>query len=209
MIRLAHLRNLWLAVDRSGWRDDRAAQLVEFAVSLPLLVLFVVGIFDFSNAFTLKQKLTNVARDAARAAAAEPASDLQSPIRLPMSVMDAFQNIDNYLLANNLSDCGVLHQLRPPQSGLTWTYQGKAASCPPGGLTIIINRGYYFPANGTVPLTAGLHADRPGRSNCSHRHLHQHSVCVSLEVRKSGQPYRRNLALLDTITATAVAMNEN
>ena len=91
---------------RSGWRDDHAAQLVEFAVSLPLLVLFVVGIFDFSNAFTLKQKLTNVARDAARAAAAEPASDLQSADS-PMSVVDAFQDIDNYLLANNLSDCGV------------------------------------------------------------------------------------------------------
>ncbi len=86
---------------------------MEFAVSLPLLVLFVVGIFDFSNAFTLKQKLTNVARDAARAAAAEPASDLQSLIRLPMSVVDAFQDIDNYLLANNLSDCGVAPR-RPP-----------------------------------------------------------------------------------------------
>ena len=104
MIRLAHLRNLLCSVV-PGWRDDQAAQLVEFAVSLPLLVLFVVGIFDFSNAFTLKQKLTNVARDAARAAAAEPASDLQSPIP-PMSVVDAFQDIDNYLLANNLSDCG-------------------------------------------------------------------------------------------------------
>ena len=47
-------------------RQDWGAQMVEFAVALPLLVLFVVGIFDFSGAFTLKQKLTNVARDAAR-----------------------------------------------------------------------------------------------------------------------------------------------
>jgi Flp pilus assembly protein TadG len=30
--------------------DDRASQIVEFALSLPLLVLFVVGIFDFSEA---------------------------------------------------------------------------------------------------------------------------------------------------------------
>jgi Flp pilus assembly protein TadG len=35
-------------------RHDHAAQLVEFAVALPLLVVFVVGIFDFSSAFTLK-----------------------------------------------------------------------------------------------------------------------------------------------------------
>jgi Flp pilus assembly protein TadG len=34
------------------WRDDRASQIVEFAISLPLLVFLVVGIFDFSNALT-------------------------------------------------------------------------------------------------------------------------------------------------------------
>ena len=91
---------------------------MEFAVSLPLLVLFVVGIFDFSDAFTLKQKLTNVARDAARAAAADPSNDLQSPIP-PMSVMDAFQDIDNYLLANNLSDCGVASRSPEPSRVVT------------------------------------------------------------------------------------------
>src|SRR5271170_7996586 len=74
------------------FRDDRAAQIVEFAVALPLLVVFVVGIFDFSGAFTLKQKLTNVARDAARAAASDPASDLTAPqAAVPISVSDAFQ----------------------------------------------------------------------------------------------------------------------
>jgi Flp pilus assembly protein TadG len=76
-------------------RDDRGAQLVEFAVTLPLMMVFVVGIFDFSGAFTLKQKLTNATRDAARAAAAEPATDLSQP--LPTSVNDAFQAVKNYL----------------------------------------------------------------------------------------------------------------
>ena len=146
MIRVLHVF-LWLTGRiKSACRAGPAAQLVEVAVSLPLLVLFVVGIFDFSNAFTLKQKLTNVARDAARTAAAEPASDLQSA--LPMSVVDAFQNIDNYLFANNLSDCGA-GTSTPTKVGLA-TYQGTAASCPPSGLTIIIHRGYYFPANGTL-----------------------------------------------------------
>ncbi|MFZ0759119.1 MAG: TadE family protein, partial [Candidatus Sulfotelmatobacter sp.] len=59
-----------------GTTDDRAAQIVEFALSLPLLVVFVVGIFDFSGALTLKQKLTNAAREGARVAAADPANDL-------------------------------------------------------------------------------------------------------------------------------------
>ena len=61
---------------RRLWTDDCASQMVEFAVSLPLLIVFVVGIFDFSGAYTLKQKLANAARDSARSAAADPATDL-------------------------------------------------------------------------------------------------------------------------------------
>jgi Flp pilus assembly protein TadG len=204
MIRVPHVLACLVGRIRFGWRDDNAAQLVEFAVSLPLLVLFVVGIFDFSNAFTLKQKLTNVARDAARTAAAEPASDLQSA--LPMSVVDAFQDIDNYLLANNLSDCGVAST---GPSGLTWTYQGTNASCPPGGLTIIINRGYYFPANGTPPITANCTPTDPGGSTALI------ATCISIQYAYPWK-FGRVASLIgatstlpNMITATAVAMNEN
>ena len=206
MISLAHLRNLSCSIV-PGWRDDRAAQLVEFAVSLPLLVVFVVGIFDFSNAFTLKQKLTNVAREAARAAAAEPSSDLQSTTT-PVSVIDAFQDIDNYLLANNLSDCGV--DTTPSKRDVTtWKYQGTSGSCPPGGLTIFINRGYYFPANGTVPLNADCTSTSPGIQTAVI------ATCISIQYAylwKFGRVASllgRNLAPQPQLAATAVAMNEN
>src|SRR5229473_8654510 len=86
-------------------RDDAASQIVEFAVALPLLAVFVVGIFDFSGAFTLKQKLTNAARDGARVAAAAPANDLGNPV--PTSVDLAFRVVDNYLQAVNVNDCGL------------------------------------------------------------------------------------------------------
>src|SRR5947209_14393877 len=102
-------RQFWMAFF-SPWLHDDAAQLVEFAVSLPLLVLFVVGIFDFSGAFTLKQKLTNVAREASRIAAADPANDLGSTFTAgtaPISVVDAFKAVKNYLTVNHLYDCGV------------------------------------------------------------------------------------------------------
>ena len=71
-----------------------------------------------------------------------------------MSVVDAFQDIDNYLLANNLSDCGC--RLSGPSGHINAAGPIKELlpSCPPGGLTIIINRAYYFPANGTFPLLA-------------------------------------------------------
>ena len=140
----------WLSFCSPLLRGERAAQIVEFAVALPLLVVFVVGIFDFSGAFTLKQRLTNIARDAARAAAVDPVNDLLHPSNaLPQSVMDAFQTIDSSLLASKLNDCGVTASGSP--TGLTWTFTAHGNGCPAIGLTITINRGYYFPPTGANP----------------------------------------------------------
>jgi Flp pilus assembly protein TadG len=124
---------------RRLWADDRASQIVEFALSLPLLVLFVVGIFDFSGAISLKQKLTNAAREAARVAAADPANDLGNPV--PVSVADAFWVVDNYLISENLSDCG-LNVDRPKGTGLIWVSTATSSPCSAGaGIVLTINRG--------------------------------------------------------------------
>jgi Flp pilus assembly protein TadG len=124
-----------------GFGDDHASQIAEFAVSLPLLVLFVVGIFDFSGAVTLKQKLTNAAREGARVAAADPANDLVNTTPLPVSVADAWQVVDNYLVSEKINDC-QLGTAVPSGGNLIWTY---TASCPGGGssnaLVLTINRG--------------------------------------------------------------------
>jgi Flp pilus assembly protein TadG len=212
LIGTPRLRMCLDGLSRSVWRDDRAAQLVEFAVALPLLVLFVVGIFDFSNAFTFKQKLTNAARDGARAAAADPANDLHLPSNaVPASVLDAFQIVDNYLIANNINDCGIKPSSAP--AGLTWTSTANGNGCPTGGLTIVINRGYYFPA-GTATQAANL--------NCQTQALgggpSQTAVvgtCVSIQY---GYQWRfgriasvlgSTMALPTSITVASVAMNEN
>ena len=209
MIRSLHLGSWLGGVAGFGWRDDRAAQLVEFAVALPLLVLFVVGIFDFSNAFTFKQKLTNIARDAARVAAADPANDLQSP--LPVSVIDAFLVVYNDLLANKINDCGILTS-PPSKTGLSWMYIATT-NCPPGGLTIIINRGFYFPAAAAI---------QPANVNCQATPLsggpNQIAVigtCVSIQYAYAwrfgnvANLLGRSTGLPTTISAASVAMNEN
>ncbi len=185
--------------------DERAAQIVEFAVSLPLLVIFVVGIFDFSGAFTLKQKLTNVARDAARAAAADPASDLSVP--KPVSVSDAFQMIDNYLIANQLSDCGIVQSTSP--TALTWTSTGTSGGCPPGGLTIIINRGYYFPITGASQPAPNCTSQAPGTLTAVV------GTCVSIQYAypwkfgRAASLLGRSTPLPPSIIAVGVALNEN
>jgi hypothetical protein len=132
-----------------GWADDCASQVVELALSLPVLVLFVVGIFDFSGALTLKQKLTNAAREGARVAAADPASDMYASV--PVAVSDAYQVADNYLLSEKINDCGLSEGGTPPtptQTALTWTYTSTGSGCPGSGITLTINRGYSTPING-------------------------------------------------------------
>lgn len=212
MIQKNHLRGKLIA-SRCGVLDDqRAAQLVEFAVSLPLLVLFVVGIFDFSGAFTLKQKLTNVTRDAARVAAAGPSNDLGSAFTsgsAPASVVDAFNVVDNYLAANQMNDCGVKASNVSSAGNLTWQYQVNPSIGSPCGITLIINRGYMFPmVGGTVPS-----------ATCSSQTIGSQTAvvatCISLQYTypwKFGHVVSllgSTTTLPSQISAVAVALNEN
>jgi Flp pilus assembly protein TadG len=211
MMRPPRLRARSSRLDRRAWRDDRAAQLVEFAIALPLLVLFVVGIFDFSGAFTLKQKLTNLVRDAARAAAADPASDVPQPsTAVPASVSDAFQMIDNYLAANKINDCGITASSVALTLPATWTYSSSGNGCPGTGLIITINRAYFFPQNGTAqaptancsPTPVGLQAAVIGTCvSIQYAYRWRFGRVESLLGSKTGLP--------NSITAIAVALNEN
>jgi len=190
---------------RGSWCDDRGAQLVEFAVTLPLMMVFVVGIFDFSGAFTLKQKLTNIARDAARAAAAEPASDLSNT--LPASVSDTFQAVKNYLATNNINNCGIAAPVHT--TGLTWKSTATGNGCVTPGLILTINRGYYFPQTGASLPSVSCTSQAPGAQTAVI------GTCVSIQYP---YPWRFGrvasllgsaVALPTEISATAVAMNEN
>jgi Flp pilus assembly protein TadG len=193
-------------------RDDRGAQIVEFAVALPLLVLFVVGIFDFSGAFTLKQKLTNAARDAARSAAAEPISDLvcATCTAPPVSVSDAFAMVDAYLQANKINDCGITTISWTKSQANTWAYAATGNGCTGAGLQITINRGYYFPATGTVTLPTVTCTPQSAAGQ-----LAVISTCVSIQYGYQWK-FGRAASLLGStpilpasLSATAVAINEN
>jgi Flp pilus assembly protein TadG len=212
VIRWPHFSRRLTRMMSSRWHDDRAAQILEFAISLPLLVAFVVGIFDFSGAFTLKQKLTNVARDAARAAAADPANDLTNPSNadnLPTSVNDAFQVVQNYLTANKITNCGLTAPSAP--TNLTWTFS-ITGSCTVGVNQLIINRGYYYSSagGGALPTTLCSPSGTIGPSNTA-----VISTCVSIQYvyqwtfSRVASLIGSTLTLPSSITVTAVSMNEN
>ena len=50
-------------------RDERGAAVVEFALILPILILFVFGIVEFGRAYSARIELTGAVRDGARAVA--------------------------------------------------------------------------------------------------------------------------------------------
>lgn len=175
-------------------REDRATQIAEFALSLPLLVLFVIGIFDFSSAITLKQKLTNAAREGARVAAADPANDLGSPSGVPLSVTDAFYVVDGYLLSEKI-DCGLSGSYPPTLSGgLKWVATATGPPCGAAGLQLTIDRGCLAPPQNNLYVV---------------------DTCVTIAYpyswRFSGVAglFGRTFSPTSTITTTATAFNEN
>lgn len=124
-------------------------QLAEFAVTLPLLVVFVVSIYDFGNAFNIKYKLADAVREGARFAVTEPSNDLSSGGGgAPPSVGEIPKLVGSYLKSVNVNDCGLSTVTSgTPQPPLVWVYS-VSSGCT-GTLTLTINRGLPF----TIPST--------------------------------------------------------
>jgi Flp pilus assembly protein TadG len=133
--RIPHLRMLGLL------KDEQGAALLEFAISLPLLVVFVVGIYDFSGAFNQKQKIEQAAQEGAIAAAAQPTSDIATTNTNPGSLQPVVTAVFNSLVGSGVLPNGTCS---PPgavsgPTGLQWTY--TISGCP-DNLVIVINRGW-------------------------------------------------------------------
>jgi hypothetical protein len=128
---------LWSHLSRL--QDMEAAALIEFAVALPLLVVLVVGIFDFGGAFNLKQELNNAVREGAVFGAGQPTNDLLNNGNAPPSVDAVRYLVASYLQAARINDCG-LATMPPPASGggQIWVYT-TTGSCP-GLLQLTIQR---------------------------------------------------------------------
>jgi Flp pilus assembly protein TadG len=136
-------------------KDRRGAALLEFAIALPLLVVFVVGIYDFSGAFNQKQKVEQAAQEGAILAAAQPMNDIAVSNVNPDSLQPIVAAVFNSLLASgvlpNGTPCAAPGTVAGPTAGLTWTY--TISGCP-DNLVIAINRGWMCasPCTATPPL---------------------------------------------------------
>lgn len=127
-------------------QNIEAAAIVEFAVSLPLLVVLVVGIFDFGGAFNLKQELNNAVREGAIFGASQPTNDISPSILQPPSVDAIRFMVDSYLQTAHINDCGLSGIAEPPQGGgLVWVYNASVGC----SLTLQIARGVSVQTTGT------------------------------------------------------------
>ena len=60
-----------------AFRNERGAALLETAITLPIILMICVGIFEFGRAYQTWQVLTNAAREGARVAVLSGTTDLE------------------------------------------------------------------------------------------------------------------------------------
>ncbi|MBV9482791.1 MAG: pilus assembly protein [Acidobacteria bacterium] len=126
---------------------SEGAQIVELAVSLPLLAALFVGTYDFGQAFNVKQKLVAATREGARFAANQSTSDLtlaRGRSCAPASICAVRDVVDAYLLANNISDCGLASASSAQPNSPQWVWTFTANGCAGGNFVLTIDRGYTF-----------------------------------------------------------------
>lgn len=84
--------------------EDSGQALVELALALPLLLLILVGIFEFARAYSMKQSIVNAAREGARTAVVQTTAD-QTAIETV---------INTYLSSNNMAADSVAIEVSAP-----------------------------------------------------------------------------------------------
>jgi hypothetical protein len=145
------------------WRSERGAELVEFALVLPLLLLTVLGIVDFGLALQRFEVVNNAAREGVRVA-----------ILPDYGPVDADARVRQFLLASGLDDPdvgidGPVHRALPlGVSGRCLTVVEMTVSYPHEYLFLSGIIGYFGGTLDTTSLSAtvGMRSEGPSLS-CS------------------------------------------
>lgn len=138
------------------WSTE-GAELFEFAMALPLLLVLAVGIIDFASAYNTDHITANAAREAARLISSTPLSDSSCPTAwtinspgsgTPCAVQATATTVANYLTAAGLNQGACLSTATATFAPvLTWTY-----TC--NNVTLVIYKAYQTanPYDTTTPI---------------------------------------------------------
>jgi Flp pilus assembly protein TadG len=139
--------------------DEEGAALLEFAISLPLLMVFVVGIYDFSGAFNQKQKIEQAAQEGAIIAGSQPMSDIASGVTNPPSLQAVSTAVYNSLVGSGVvqaAACAPPGTATGPAGGLIWTYTITGCDSAGDNLVITINRGFAAATTGAASVVGSV-----------------------------------------------------
>jgi Flp pilus assembly protein TadG len=126
-------------------RSRRGSQVVEFAMVLPLFMVFAIAAFDFGHVFSLRDKLDNSAREGARVAAVQPLLGEVSGSAPSGNTTAVAQSVFSYLQqANVVQGCAL--DAGATSGTFSWTF--TASKCP-DNLSITIERNYLVVVNGS------------------------------------------------------------
>ncbi len=150
---------------KRGLRSERGAIAVEFAIILPVLMLFVFGIVDFGHAWFVKQVLQNSCREGARYATRYQTDNGGNRV-LPNGLTPSIQN---YILQTTVENGGSgtgLNSLLPPSAGAQVTPSGPgfnetvADNLPLKDLTVTVTaKKDWFILHKLVPGITSDHVD--------------------------------------------------
>jgi Flp pilus assembly protein TadG len=113
------------------WRSDRGAELVEFALVLPLMLLMLLGIIDFGLLFQRFQVVTNAAREGARVATLPGYGDVDIETR-----------VTQFLTAGGLTEAPTI----PPPTRTAVDLGGQCINV----VTVTVEYPYSFSAVGAL-----------------------------------------------------------
>ncbi|HZT71789.1 MAG TPA: TadE/TadG family type IV pilus assembly protein [Terriglobia bacterium] len=138
-------------------RAAEGSELVEFSLSLPLLLVIIIGIVDFARAYNTKHITENAARMAARTMVSTPLSvydpncswNKTSPgSGTPCPIQGVAISVANYLTNAGLSAGACLATATASYtSPFTWTY-----SC--NNVTLVIDKAYTITGANGASLSA-------------------------------------------------------
>jgi Flp pilus assembly protein TadG len=131
---------------RRLFRDSEAAELLEFALALPLILVMLVGILDFASAYHLKQELANAAREGARLGSSE--SRLDTSTAAPASVQAIKDDVTTYLQNAGVNTAFIGSTMAYSTSTLTATYYST------GTYGLMIERNYQIYDSSGNPIFA-------------------------------------------------------
>jgi len=148
------------------YQQGRGAALLEFAFAMPILLVMAAGIYDFGSAYTLKDKLTNAAREGVRIATNQP-PDLASTqcvvngttYNAPCSVSLAMLAVQNYLSAAGITSCAISTSAASA-GNFVWTYSSASSGCSTNPI-VTVERNIQFSANGATAFATRVTLQYP------------------------------------------------